>query len=64
MKKLPASNDPCPYCGRAMKRPTSERLIEPLCRVCLPERIAKAEQQYMHPVQVPTAAMLFSGKYI
>lgn len=43
MKKLYGSNDACPYCGRPMTRPTTERLLAPFCQKCLPERVAKAD---------------------
>lgn len=42
MKMIYRATEKCPYCGRPMSRPTAQRLLEPFCQQCLPERMKKA----------------------
>lgn len=48
-KKLPREDDACPHCGRPMERPVLERLSNPFCVQCLPERRQAALLLFSQP---------------
>lgn len=39
MTRLPTVDDPCPHCGRRMRRSAAERLTDPFCAACLNDRL-------------------------